>query len=192
MVSIGCGGSPGGGGDDGGDVPDDGRPAIDAPAGADAGPTTDLDVNKSGTRLKMRVGTTPDGARAFLGWRDTLRNDDCFFQYAADGAQRCLPSGATIGAFFRDAGCTQALGFVSLGACPSVPQPKYATKYDALCAAANRYGQRIYPVTGIHTGAIFTGSPTGCSATTIPGYVFYTLGTEVPPTDFAAATETLE
>ena len=193
---MGCG-NPGAGddgaGDDDGGGPSDGRPAIDAEGGGDGGPTTDLDVNKSGTRIKMRVGTTPDGARTFLGWRDVQRNDDCYFQYAADGMQRCLPSNAaSISSFFRDAGCTLPLGLVASAACPTPPVPKYATRFDTVCSAPGRYGLHVYNVTGAHTGTIFTGSPSSCTATTVQGYLFYVVGAEVPAADFAGVTESIE
>jgi len=38
-----------------------------------------LDVTQSGSRIKARVLSTPDGAKAFDGWVDTQRNEDCAF-----------------------------------------------------------------------------------------------------------------
>src|SRR6185436_10729346 len=87
-LAAGCGTNLPGAGDDG-VPPDDGRPRPDGPDGpdggvdaADAGPDggpSELDVFQSGSRLKMRVATTIDGAKTFLGWRDTMRNEDCGF-----------------------------------------------------------------------------------------------------------------
>ncbi len=56
----------------------------------------------------MRVGTTPDGAKTFFGWRDTQRNEDCAFANATDGQARCLPSTVATyppDLFWADAGC---------------------------------------------------------------------------------------
>src|SRR5262245_45947669 len=50
-----------------------------------------LDIYQSGSRIKMRVGTTPDGAKEFIGWRDTQRNENCSFFTSTDGMRRCLP-----------------------------------------------------------------------------------------------------
>src|SRR5262245_10400360 len=99
--------------------------AMDAPpgsgnggaAGAGSGGTTgsnQLDIYQSGTRIKLRVGTTPDGAKTFLGWHDAQRSEHCNFYAAADGTRRCLPvfdqpSAALDASVFSDAQCTMQL-----------------------------------------------------------------------------------
>lgn len=49
-------------------------------------------VISSGSRLKARLGRTPDGAQIFLGWFDTQRQENCDFAIdMAAGIQRCFP-----------------------------------------------------------------------------------------------------
>ena len=60
---------------------DDGVGRIDGSRRPD-GPN-ELAVYQGGSRIKMRVGTTEDGAKTFLGWRDTMRDEDCSFVRAA-------------------------------------------------------------------------------------------------------------
>ena len=58
------------------------------------GPAGESTGNASGSRLKARYASTPDGARIFLVWRDSELGFDCEFQKAEDGKQRCLPRAA--------------------------------------------------------------------------------------------------
>jgi hypothetical protein len=167
----------------------------DDSAGDDAGTgdTDPLSVNRGGSRIKMRVGTTPDGARAFLGWHDTMTDDDCAFSIAADGQQRCLPSAqsAFIQNFFSDSGCSQPLGYVSTSNCSTLSPPKYAYSFELLCTS-NVYVGRYHLVTAAHTGTVYSGSPTSCTVWTSPGFQFYRFGPELPSSTFQAATESLE
>ncbi len=41
---------------------------------------------RSGTRIKMKVLNTPDGAKVLQGWHDTQRNEECSLRLASDGA----------------------------------------------------------------------------------------------------------
>jgi hypothetical protein len=59
---------------------------------------------QSGSRIRAKILITDDGARAFQGWHDSQRHEDCEFQRDAEGTMRCLPlvSGDTSDAI-RDA-----------------------------------------------------------------------------------------
>lgn len=85
--------------------------AVEGPIGPEGpqgpiGPAAGSPI-ESGTRIKMRVGETPDGAKMFLGWHDAERGENCSFRVAADGKTRCLPEVYESGAAFTDENCAQ-------------------------------------------------------------------------------------
>src|SRR5947208_1305955 len=69
----------------------------------------------NGTRLHAQIFSGPESASAAqqIGWHDTTLGTDCQPAVAADGVQRCLPTGATVGDVFGDAACSVALGLVN-------------------------------------------------------------------------------
>jgi hypothetical protein len=71
----------------------------------------------SGTRLKARWYVSADGAKQFLGWFDSQRQENCSFQVAADGKTRCLPTTVLTFFYFYDPECKRPLA-VSAPACP--------------------------------------------------------------------------
>lgn len=79
----------------------------------------------SGTRIKARVGTTPDGAKLFLGWHDAELGVDCEFLKASDGLTRCLPVGPVVqaGTLFADSSCSKPVVRLELGV--SEPPPAF-------------------------------------------------------------------
>lgn len=46
---------------------------------------------KSGSRLKARYEVGSDGARQFVGWRDSKLGINCTFQWTSEKKRRCLP-----------------------------------------------------------------------------------------------------
>ena len=58
------------------------------------GDASETGGNVSGSRLKARYASTPDGAKVFMGWYDSQLNEKCTFMLAEDGNMRCLPSAA--------------------------------------------------------------------------------------------------
>jgi hypothetical protein len=50
-----------------------------------------LKIYQSGTRMKMRVGTSPDGSKDFRGWYDSQLDINCVFRKTANGPVRCIP-----------------------------------------------------------------------------------------------------
>lgn len=167
----------------------DGRQPLDATGtGDDAGPSQ-FAVYESGSRLKLRVGTSPDGAKTFLGWRDTMRGEDCAFIVAADGQQRCLPSGAANYAedlFWGDSGCTTTRLAYTTAGCPAVTG--YVNRYVTTCWP---YRLRIHALGARHAGSVYVKSGATCTLNTTP-YEFYVLGAEVPAASFVGLTESLE
>jgi hypothetical protein len=131
---------------------------------ADLAPAPQLDLYQSGTRIKMKVLTTPDGAKSFQGWHDTQLDIDCQFLAATDGQTRCLPLGTAYAQTFFAAG----------GSCA----PTY----------------RIYAVSGVYSGAVYVGTPASCNADNgnTASYTFFSLGGEVPPSTFVAGSITVQ
>jgi hypothetical protein len=199
LVLAACGGDPrseidGGGdgaGDDGAgdDGPGDDGPGDDGPG--DDGPD-DVAEYVSGTRIRRRMGTTPDGAKMFLGWRDIMRNEDCTFLPSTDGVSRCLPANYTLVSsfsYFSDSQCAVGLAIAS-AACPLGATVKYALKSQSTNCSVS-YG--ILPITGTHTGPVYQGSPANCTAVTAPTpFTFHTLGPAISPSAFQPMTESVE
>jgi hypothetical protein len=78
------------------------------------------------TRVRAVGYLAADGTRQVTGWRDTgLDGESCFIRRTDDGALRCVPTGASLGAYYADAACTERLAsFPSF--CGAAP-PRYAT-----------------------------------------------------------------
>ena len=142
---------------------------------------------QSGTRLKMQVLTTADGAKMFYGWHDSQLDIDCQFEAAADGQTRCLPEPKSVyaGSFWSDSGCTQPIGYAlcnGSGASGYAVLSSYST-----CPAVNH----VYPVGNPYSGDHFyVGNPSSCASEPVSSYsasyAFFSLGSEVPASSFAA------
>lgn len=169
-----------------------GQPS-DAPvnARADAGPgTSSLGLYASGGRLKMRVLVSADGAKAFFGWHDAQRNEDCQFIATGDGRQRCLPLDLSVfGGYFSDAECLRRVALDNRP-CPTSP-PQYgvviersttcpATTFYAPWSVGTEYSGDIYQLDGHGVCLKMASAPPG---------TFWTLTAEVPPSSFQLATE---
>lgn len=86
---------------------------------------------ESGTRIRARVGTTPDGAKMFLGWYDTELDINCRFRTLVGPIPRCYPLEAEIaqGWQYLDNDCTElSARFPDLDwGCDNV-KPKFAVR----------------------------------------------------------------
>lgn len=100
-----------------------GTAGLPGPAGLDGS-----SLYKSGSRIKARYIEGADGSRQFVGWRDTLRNEDCGY-YSIQGVMRCLPAIATTNYFFKDAQCTMPIVLVPKGAAPCPGDIPYVPAY---------------------------------------------------------------
>jgi hypothetical protein len=146
------------------------------------------DINLSGTRLKVKRYVGADGSSAFQTLHDSQLNVDCYFQLAADGQSRCLPSwpaAASMSIAYSDAKCSNPLAYVFKGC--SVPQ--HAVQNDST-ACAWPPTVHVYSIAGPYSGALYSGSPTSCSMWTDGRvtYDFYTVGAELPPNTFVQGT----
>jgi len=175
------------GGAEGPDVADaGGLPGPDATTGK-----TTRDLYQSGTRLKARMLVTADGAKAFNGWRDTVRNENCFFGDATDGKTRCLPDclAATTGDYCLTDTCTGT----PLAMSQTVHSPPKCIR------TRNELGRSpvFYTWTTPIPGAIFvkTGPQGPCVRAVdsqVQGSSFFSLGAMNDPTAFVEAVEQLE
>jgi hypothetical protein len=156
----------------------------------------------SGTRLRARVQTTADGAKAFYGWYDSQLHTNCYNGWAADGQQRCLPATQAVvgGQYFSDAVCATKLA--TFPTAYAVCSPTIATlgEFETTCGEYGypSYQQRFYALGAVFSGTVYERSGTTCIGDTnktqypYTGSTFYLVGAEMPPTSFAAFTVTTE
>jgi hypothetical protein len=153
-------------------------------------PEAAADPYQSGSRLKAKYYAGADGSKEFIGWHDSLMNNDCSFRTAADGMVRCLPTSASGGVYWGNAQCTQLLAAVPIGC----PQPTYVTSTSGSGACGPftvhlfTTGPMITPGPMIYVG---TGPQdcTGQPSTNVSGiYDFYPSDLEQDPTTYVAAT----
>lgn len=111
---VAAAGSAGCSGDKPNEIPDGGQPGDGQnDAGGPNGPNGPLDLSlhyKSGTRLRTRWLTTSDGAKAFAGWRDSQRNQECRWEVVPNSGDRCVPPYPYYpGRVYSDAQCTKMM-----------------------------------------------------------------------------------
>src|SRR5262245_22339018 len=164
----GSGGSGGSGGADGGGEPD----------GGDTG-TSQLDIYAAGTRIKMRVVKTIDGATAFGGWYDSTLAIDCQITQTFEGKLRCLPItyGSTQGIEnYLDSNCQTP---VAIGGqfCGTVPAPKYISKALTQTCGYETHYYTVQTTTTVTT--LWSKQSNGsCQSHTVPNYTVFTYGPE--------------
>ena len=172
-IAIASCGNMGGGGGTGG-------------TGGGSGGTPDY---TSGTRIKARVLSSTDGAKAFAGFYDSMLAMPCSFGHAADDSVRCLPTNVAYTTLWADSGCTIPLAYTVPGCSVTYAQKTETTNS---CVDVGYYSvstrTRIFSVAAPYTGAmIWTGVPGSCNMTTTPAaYSLFTVGAEVPASNFAA------
>ncbi len=180
----------------GGDAAGDGR--VDS-GGSDSGPDSggggdSVEPNRSGSRIKMKMLSSGDGAKVFQGNYDSQRGEDCSFQVAADGMTRCLPTPmVTIDSpsLFQDAACSVpvAIWFTC------VPAPRYISMaISSSCPPVP--GVRVFPaLLAAPTNTLFSRSGAQCVQSTLDPATFsaYRIsGAEIPPSSFQSATLQIE
>jgi hypothetical protein len=185
-ASDGSGSSGASNGDDSG-----GMSLLDALT--DPVPAAKADTTQSGSRLKAKYYVGSDGSKQFAGWHDSMLNVDCGFSLASDGTTRCIPTTATLVlAWFSDSGCSQPLAWVTSKGC--APATYAAQGIAPIAPACTTYSSRVFQVGAAYSGAIYTGTPANCSEQPDGGaalratYDFYSVGSEVAPSTFVAAT----
>jgi hypothetical protein len=172
---------------------DDGGTGGGGGSGGGGGGGVDIGINRSGTRIKMKVLNTPDGAKVFQGSYDSQRNEDCAFQVASDGVTRCVPTSiARSDGFFADAACTVPIG-LSFPGC-ALPTYVAVPSSASTCFAAPTPGPRIYARGATHP-TYYRKSGTTClgpNTTPVDTFFYGITGAEIPPTSFQMATSAIE
>jgi hypothetical protein len=166
VVCVACGGSGG-------------SPSSDGPPTVGAGPEAN---DHSGTRLKRRLITSPNGAAEFDGWFDSLLGVNCFFQSFPDGSSRCLSNNLDqLGTSFLDSGCTDVV-FRSA----AVPTTMFETRQ---CNAPQLWRD---PVPIATPAMVFIRRFDGqCIQTGITTDTYFT-ATQIQPSEFVGGTIGLE
>lgn len=177
-------------GPDGGPLQPGGGGHVVIPGGG--GGTSEMAIYASGSRIKARVGSTPDGARTFLGWYDTQLQAECYMfpsYKTTDGVVRCLPGLALVAAYYADATCTTR---AALGVCTAAPQ-KYGISYAPTCGSQT---VTVHPVADVaDAGSYYSRiADGGCGApTALPaGFLLYSFGPALDPSGFVPMVETVE
>ena len=153
----------------------------------------DVQHYQSGTRIEARVVTTPDGAKALFGWRDTLLDMNCQFGNTADGTVRCVPASVAKLGYYSDSACTIPVAYYSKETSCLTDTPTHAS-LNGVGASCRDEEYRLI------TGAI---APTELYRIAALGgdcrdsnfsddNEYYTVGDLVPMSAFQSATEALE
>lgn len=167
----------------------------------------------NGSRIRARVRTTPDGARALLGWYDAQLKVTCSFVFASDGKTRCLPDYAArphLGQdYYSDSACTNKISLAAVLGSDQCAAPTYAIEQDLTSVScmpddyqtAQRLlsGDLVYPKLIVHRVVSKQDSPyyvlgaDGCSQPISPGQNLYQFDpSEVPPATFVEGGEEIE
>lgn len=187
-----------GGANDGSD--DDGHSSIDGGTGGGGGGggSPEPFQARSGSRIKMRVLATPDGAKQFQGWHDTQLDVDCGFLVAADNQTRCLPTQRLLNlGYFADSSCMEPVYITVVGPGCSAPVfDSYVVVQSAQPGGCTTYRDHVFDGASLHGGGVYTKNTEGaCVEGTPPPpstYPGYTVGAEVPASMFQAGSTTIE
>jgi len=190
------GGAMGGSGAAGSPRPGGGGGSGAAGAGG-TGPSR-LALYQSGSRMKLIVGTTPDGAKDFRGWWDSSLKERCSFQAAPDGKVRCLPAMLPATPYFADVGCTKPV----VGGNCTPDGYKYArVTVRPTSACAPNQSDNIHALgPPIQASALFQTNPTTKMCEPIQQFgvdvykqfALFTVGPVVAPSEFQETTESME
>ena len=168
--------------------------------------TDDPAVGNGGTRLKKRVIEADDGTRQFVGWFDSARGENCAFIQGPDGVQRCMPfelahkitgpSGLDA-IVYTDANCTNAFYLTSTpyrGECRGKVKYVYQSPESTpTCPDGDFYVYEIGEDATVDVEQpMYVKSGLGCIVFNTVDDVFALKATEIPPSAFVGAEETLQ
>jgi hypothetical protein len=164
----------------------------------------------SGSRLRAKYVTSADGARQFVGWYDSQRQEDCRFDVAEDGETRCMPIAAQLGSQlsvsgYADSACKNQLAVFNPSAQGSSSAVVDACAITAASTAIVNGGvncggaviqNKMMSATRLDPNATtYVSGPTGCSPAP-PGsnvasgtQVAYSIGAPIPASSFVKGTE---
>lgn len=182
-----------------GDLPVDGGPGGGTSAGGGAGGgvgtgggggvSAAIDVSvmfEAGARLRPRWLNTADGAKRFLSWFDTLRNQPCDWSNTEDGVVRCVPPAEDV-SIFLDAACTQPALLTNASCTQGLLRVSPGSDPAQQLAEFYQVGAEV-PVPSEGLG-VYSRSGTDCVPLSVaqPARV-YAAGTAISSTDFVSST----
>ena len=151
---------------------EDGGPMLDGGSAPDGGPLLDggqppdggsgfnqLSQYLSGSRIRMIVGTTSDGAKMFLGWYDSALQRKCrFMRFSNFGSFRCYPLTVAYSSYlYADEQCSinvattdYDMGLAQCGQSQAIPEYAYngVECGDGRIFLINRVHHSWYPLDG--------------------------------------------
>jgi len=162
----------------------------------------DLVSYSSGSRIRARVHSTPDGATTLAGWRDTAMDVDCAFSNVGDGSMRCLPTwtpevvSGSQGepTWFADAQCQMPIARVREDKICTLGVPSFGSS-DSFHTGCDPQLQRYWRLTPRSAPSLlYNWNGVDCYVNGNPttGYAYYDIGDEVALSSFQEVTESLE
>lgn len=154
------------------------------------------EVSTSGQRIQLVHYTNSDG----LNYRsyelfDAQKGAACYPTKLPDGTSRCVVYGGYVQTFYKDTMCTQPIDLVQISSggtsCAAPAPPIYARKYITPAPGSCDYNTAVYIVGGAYTPTVYEMNGT-CVAHSAVGNKLYSLGAQVPLTDFVAASITTD
>lgn len=116
-----------------------------------------LKIYQSGTRMKMRVGTSPDGSKDFRGWYDSQLEINCVFRKMYTGLTRCIPEETSLNdRWYSDAACT-----VRHAAFPKEDEARDPFTIISMELSTGTFG--VFQITGSVTGYLYSNSSGTCT-----------------------------
>jgi hypothetical protein len=132
--------------------------------------TADADLPHEGSRIALGAISTADGARGAWELHDSALGEDCYFEVAGDGAERCLPLWRmdALSDYYADSTCTQPVLAWSQTSALSID---YAYATDVHGCATSAY----YSVGGAFGGTAYSNAGGTCSAASSTSVAYYSL-----------------
>ena len=153
-------------------------------------------IGTAGQRIQLEHFTDTEGlSYRSYGLFDAQKGADCYPTKLPDGTIRCVVYGGYVRTLYKDTGCTQTIDLVETttggSSCAAQAVPKFARKYITPPAGSCTYNTQVYQVGALYTGAVYenTGS---CVAYSRSTRQVYSLGAQVPLTDFVTASITID
>ncbi|HSD90983.1 MAG TPA: hypothetical protein VLB44_25850, partial [Kofleriaceae bacterium] len=153
-------------------------------------------IGTAGQRIQLVHFTDSEGLsyRSYALY-DGQKGADCYPTKLPDGTIRCVVYGGYIRTLYKDTGCTQTIDLVEQttggSSCTAPPVPKYARKYITPPAGSCTYNTQVYEVGALYTGAVYENNGS-CVAYSRATRAVYSLGAQVPLTDFVTASITID
>ena len=146
-----------------------------------------LKIYQSGTRMKMRVGTSLDGSKEFRGWYDSQLETNCVFRKMDTGLTRCIPELTSLNdRWYADENCT-----IRHAVFPKEDNPVSTFVKVSIEMSTGTFG--VFQITGRVDGQVYEDSQGTCDRWARPSssVSVYSV-TQVDGEDYQGQIETVE